>query len=189
MAVVAGMGYQVWRDGRELRAHYRAGLDALEAGDAEQAVAELGWVVARSPEDEDARAGLEAAREAANMAAQYEGAAAACDEGRWQQAIEALEDLRARAPAYEATGVDDLLFTAYSGAGQALAAEGRLDEAADHLDHALALRPDAALEAQKRLAELTGEGLACLAGSDPFGARDALQAAVALDPAYPGAAA
>ena len=189
LAVVAGMGYQAWRDARELRAHYRAGLAALEAGDAEQAVAELDWVVARSPEDEDARAGLEAAREAADLAAQYEGAAAACDEGRWQQAIEALEDLRARAPAYEAGGVDDLLFTAYSGAGQDRAAEGRLDEAADHLGRALALRPDPALEAQKRLAELTGEGLACLAGSDPFGARDALQAAIALDPAYPGAAA
>ena len=41
MAVVAGVGYQAWRDGRELRAHYRAGLDALEAGDAEQAVEDL----------------------------------------------------------------------------------------------------------------------------------------------------
>ena len=188
LAVGAVLGYQAWRDGRELRAHYEAGLAALEAGDPDLAITELSWVVARSPDHEDAQAHLEAA----GLAAQYAQAEAACQEGQWQQAIDTLESLReeqAQAPGYDAGRVDDLLFTAYSQAGLELASEGALDEVVDFLDRALALRSDAAVEVQRELAGLTLEGLACLERGDPFAARDALQAAVDLEATYPQAAA
>jgi tetratricopeptide (TPR) repeat protein len=189
LAVIALLAGQAWHDARELRAHYRAGLAALEAGDPNLAVTELSWVVAQSPDYKDALARLAAAHEAADLAALYAEAQAACQEGQWQQAIDILESLRAEAPAYEAGGVDGLLFTAYAEAGLDLAAEGALDEAMAHLGRALAIRPDAAVEKQRELAGLTLEGLACLERSDPFAARDALLAAVAQDPTYAQAAA
>jgi len=192
VAVVSALGYQAWRDGRELRARYEAGLAALEAGDPDLAVTELNRVVEQSPDYEDAQARLDAAREAAGLAAQYDQAQAACQAGQWQQAIDTLESLRSlrsQAPGYEAQGVDDLLFTAYSQAGLDLAAEGSFDQAVAHLDRALALRADAAVEEQRQLAALTLEGLAYLDQNDPFAARDALQAAVDLEPSYPRAAA
>jgi tetratricopeptide (TPR) repeat protein len=184
--VLAG---HTWRDARALRSHYDAGLAALADGDPDQAVAELGWVVARAPDYKDTAAWLASAREEAGLAALYAQAETSCQERRWQQALETLEDLHARAPGYKTQGVADLLFTAHYQAGVELAAAGSFDEALPHLDEALALRPGEAVEKQKQLAGLTLEGLACLERSDPFGARDALRAAVNLEPTYPQAAA
>jgi tetratricopeptide (TPR) repeat protein len=188
LGVGAVLGIQAWGDARELKAHYEAGLAALEAGEPDRAVAELSWVVERSPDYKDAQAYLQVARDAASLAAQYAQAQAACQEGQWQPAIETLESLHAQAPSYQAQGVADLLFTAYSQAGLDLAAEGSFDEAVAHLDRALDLRPDAEVEKQRQLAGFTLEGLSCLERSDPFGARDALQAVVDLEPSYPQAA-
>jgi tetratricopeptide (TPR) repeat protein len=134
--------------------HYRAGLDRLDAGEYELAIAEFEYVLELDPGHRFAQQGIAEAQ--ARTAARptptsetyeilvddlYQEAMDRYDAGQWEEAAAVLTQLRVLDPAYEAEAVEEMLFTSLYGAGMALLDEDRLEEGIFYLDQAVALRP------------------------------------------------
>jgi len=179
--------YRGWKQARELEAHYRWGMTALETGDYSVALQELGWVVAQSPDYEDAEAQLALAQTQSDRAGLYAQAQSDCDREQWASAIRALEALREQAPDYESGQVQDLLFTVHVNEGLDWVGKAEFAQAIEHFDQALALRSDDEVERQKQLAMLYPQGLAALEDGECAQATDLLGEVYALEAAYHGA--
>ena len=184
LAIGAFFAYRALRQSRELTAHYQAGVAAMEAGDYHTGLLELEWVVQESPDYRDVETRLELAREQVDLADLYAQANALVNSQRWDQAIGALETLRARAPTYEQDLVTGMLFTAYRNDGLNLAEEEVFEEAVARLDQCLALQADGDVEKQKTLAMLYPQGLAALEAGDFTSAIETLDEVYLLDPDY-----
>lgn len=176
--------YRTWRQNQDLAEHYASGSAALQAGDYETAVQQLGWVVERSPDYLDAKAKLDVAHADADSASLFSQAQAFCEQEEWEQAIELLEGLQAGAPDYREDAARSLLASAYRGLGLSLAEGGQFAEAVRRFDQCLALVDDPAVVGQRRVADLYLQGLAALAGGQYDSAIQALGEVYALDPEY-----
>lgn len=137
--------------------HYRAGLEQLDAGEFELAIAEFEYVLQLDPDHPFAQQGIAEAE--ARLAAiptptapvtetyeivaadLYQKAVAHYEAKEWEEAAAVLTQLRALDPTYKAEMVEELLFTSLYNAGMALLEEERLEEGIFYLDQAVALRP------------------------------------------------
>ncbi|HUX77143.1 MAG TPA: hypothetical protein VMY40_10940, partial [Anaerolineae bacterium] len=146
--------------------HYRTGLERLDAGEYELAVAEFEYVLELEPDHPFAQQGIAEARartvdhptptsETYEIVVDdlYQKAAAQYDAEQWEEATAVLTQLRVLDPAYEAETVEEMLFTSLYNAGMALLEEDRFEEGVFYLDQAVALRPlDEEALAQRSLA-------------------------------------
>jgi len=134
--------------------HYRAGLERLEAGEYDLAVAEFEYVLELQPEHPFAEQGITEAQtrnvvlptpttETYEIVVDdlYQKAAAHYEAGRWEEAIAVFTQVRVLDPAYEAEAVEEMLFTSLYNAGMAFLEEDRFEEGVFYLDQAVALRP------------------------------------------------
>lgn len=134
--------------------HYTAGLAHLENGEYELAVAELELTLRLVSDYRDAAEQLSEAKtrlEAQEtptvemhkqvVADLFSQAQTFYNEGKWDDVVLALEQLRALDADYKPEAVEKLLFATYYDQGLALINEGRLEEALRSLDKALELKP------------------------------------------------
>ena len=134
--------------------HYHAGLERLEAGEYELAIAEFEYVLKLNPDHAFAPQGIAEAQ--ARIAARptptsevyenvaddlYQQAVAHYEAKRWEEAIAVLTQLRVLDPTYEAETVEEMLFTSLYNTGMVLLDEDRLEEGIFYLDQAVELRP------------------------------------------------
>ena len=134
--------------------HYQTGLERLDAGEFELAIAEFEYVLKLDPDHAFAQQGIAEAQ--ARVAARptptsetyeivaddlYQKAVAHYEAERWEEAVAVLTQLRVLGPTYEAEVVEEMLFTSLYSAGMALLDEDRLEEGIFYLDQAIALRP------------------------------------------------
>lgn len=154
--------------------HYARGMAHIQADRYELAIAEFEMALQLDPLVQGAQVRLvEAQRrllptptptpqpEAPLTEQLYAQGLSCYDNGDWEGALDALEELRAVEPEYEAKQVEAMLYDIFYQRGQALAAEDRLEEALRSFDQALTWRPESesALEQRGRLSlYLTGLG-------------------------------
>ncbi|MCK4315883.1 MAG: hypothetical protein KAX24_08940, partial [Anaerolineae bacterium] len=134
--------------------HYHAGLERLDVGEHELAIAEFEYVLKLDPDHHFAQQGIAEAQ--ARIAARptptsethenvvddlYQQAAAYYEAEQWKEAAAVLIQLRALDPIYEAEAVEEMLFIGLYNAGMALLDEDRFEEGIFYLDQAVALRP------------------------------------------------
>ncbi|MEE9615739.1 MAG: hypothetical protein V3T90_01865 [Anaerolineae bacterium] len=134
--------------------HYRAGLERLDVGEHELAIAEFEYVLELDPDHPFAQQGIAEAQ--ARIAARptptsethenlvddlYQQAVAHYEAEQWKEAAAVLIQLRALDPIYEAEAVEEMLFIGLYNAGMALLDEDRFEEGIFYLDQAVALRP------------------------------------------------
>jgi len=150
--------YQGERD-RELKRqelaeqHYQTGLERLEAGEYELAIAEFEYVLTLDPDHPFSEQGIAEAQ--ARMAAiptptveseeipvddLYQEATAHYEAEDWKEAIAVLTQLRTLDPTYKPEEVEEMLFNSLYNAGMALLDEDRFEEGIFYLDQAVALR-------------------------------------------------
>lgn len=146
--------------------HYTAGLEALNAGRFERAVAEFQYVQQLDPQHTLAEQGLNEARtrlavkptptlEAVISLAEQllDQARATFNASDWVATARTLTQLRALDPDYEPNAVEEMLFTSLYNAGIAFLEEEALEVGISYLDQAIALRPlDADAVNQRNLA-------------------------------------
>ncbi len=149
-----------------IESHYQAGIEALNAGNQERAVAEFKYVLQLKPDHTLAEQGLAEANtrlqvkptptlEAViSMAEQLLMQAEAAYEAEdWVSAARTLTQLRALDPEYEQAQVEEMLFTSLYNAGTHYLEEDNLEVGISYLDQAIALRPlDADVVNQRNLA-------------------------------------
>ena len=151
--------YQGERDRQQRRQelaeqHYRAGLEHLDNGEYELAIAEFEYVLELDPDNPFAPQGIAEAKarladiptptvETYEIVAEdlYRKAVAHYEAEEWEQAVSVLSQLRALDPDYEADSVEEMLFHSLYNAGMALLDEDRFEEGIFYLDRAVALRP------------------------------------------------
>jgi tetratricopeptide (TPR) repeat protein len=134
--------------------HYRAGLERLDAGEYELAIAEFEYVLELDPDHTLAQQGI--AESQARIADRptptsetyeivvddlYRKATAHYEDKEWEDAVAVLTQLRVLDPAYETETIEEMLFTSLYNAGMTLLDEDRLEEGIFYLDQAVALRP------------------------------------------------
>jgi tetratricopeptide (TPR) repeat protein len=146
--------------------HYWAGIERLDSGDYERAIAEFKYVLELDPNYTLAEQGIAeaergiAARPTPTTEPQeditdmlYRQAVAHYEAGQWRDAAAVLTQLRPLDSAYEAEEIEAMLFTSLYEAGVALLDEGDFEEGIFYLDRAVAMRPlDEEVLAQRRLA-------------------------------------
>jgi tetratricopeptide (TPR) repeat protein len=176
--------HRSWQQNREVTAHYMWGISALQAGDYDIALQELGWVVEQDPHYQDTQEQIETAQMQADLNSLYSQAQSCHSNEEWELAIEFLEKLQNRAADYEADAVRAMLHDAYFNAGLALAEKSNFDQAIQHFDQCLALKPDDDVQRQRDLASLYLQGLAALEQGDHAGAIQILREVYTLDPSY-----
>ena len=84
----------------------------------------------------------------------FSQAQTAVETGNWDEALATLDQLQALDPSFLPDDVDTLRFETLSGQAKALLADDRYEEALRIYDHALGLRSDAALSAERDLVSL-----------------------------------
>ena len=134
--------------------HYRTGLERLEAGEYELAIAEFEYVLVLDSDHPFAQRGISETQ--ARIAAiptptsetyeivvddLYQKATAHYEAEEWEDATEVLTQLRVLDPDYEAETVDEMLFTSLYSAGMALLDKDHFEEGIFYLDQAVALHP------------------------------------------------
>jgi Tol biopolymer transport system component/outer membrane protein assembly factor BamD (BamD/ComL family) len=146
--------------------HYTAGLQALNEGRFERAVAEFQYVLQLDPQHALAEQGLTEARarlaikptptlEAVISLAEQllDQAHTSFEADEWVATARTLTQLRALDPDYERDAVEEMLFTSLYNAGIAFLDEEALEVGISYLDQAIALRPlDADAVNQRNLA-------------------------------------
>jgi tetratricopeptide (TPR) repeat protein len=152
---------------REAEQHYQAGLERLDQGSFELALAEFEYVLQIDPDHPLAEQGIAEAEArlkpdptpTANpqepiTATVYREALGHYEAERWQDAAAALTSLRQIDPEYKAAQVEEMLFESLYQAGTALLEEDDFELGIFYLDRAVALRPlDEAASTQQRLAK------------------------------------
>lgn len=155
-------------------AHYQQGVAHLQAGECELAIAEFEFTIRLKRDYAEAYDMLYKAEaqcqtlptptsEAQKSAKEilYDQAVTDFTQGRWDEAILNLEQLRQLDATYQAELVQDMMFRALGNRAMQLVNENSLEEALRYFDRALEMRPDdAAIQAQRRMAALyqTGQG-------------------------------
>ncbi len=134
--------------------HYRAGLERLDGGEYELAIAEFEYVLDLDPDHPFSQQGITEAQ--ARIAARptptsesyeiivddlYRRVIAHYEAEQWEEAAAVLTQLRVLDPTYEAEAVEEMLFTSLYNAGMALLDDDRFEEGIFYLDQAVALRP------------------------------------------------
>lgn len=134
--------------------HYRRGLERLDAGEYELAIAEFEYALQLVPEHPLAKQGLAEAR--ARLAVRptpttqateeiartlFAQAKAAYDQQDWREAVCLLAQLRAFQPDYEREAVEDMLYNSLYNAGLEALASDSLEEGIFYLDQAGRIRP------------------------------------------------
>jgi tetratricopeptide (TPR) repeat protein len=146
--------------------HYQAGIEALNDGRFERALAEFEYVLAAEADHALAEQGVAEARarlvvkptptlEVVQSVADelLVQAQASYDGEDWVAAARTLTQLRALDPLHEQEPVEQMLFQSLYRAGQAYLAEDQLEVGISYLDQAIALRPiDADAVLQRNLA-------------------------------------
>jgi len=146
--------------------HYRKGIERLNAGEYELAIAEFEYVLKLNPKHPTASQGISEA--GARIAAiptptvevyeivvddLYQEAVARYEAEDWEEAVAVLTQLRVLDATYAAEAVEEMLFTSLYSAGMALLDEDRFEEGVFYLDQAVALRPlDEQAQTQRDLA-------------------------------------
>jgi tetratricopeptide (TPR) repeat protein len=134
--------------------HYRAGIERLNAGEYELAIAEFEYVLKLNPSHPTAAQGI-AETESRMVVVPtptsevyeivvddlYQRAVTHYEAEDWEEAIAVLTQLRILDATYAAETVEEMLFTALYNAGLALLDEDRFEEGVFYLDQAVALRP------------------------------------------------
>ena len=159
---------------QEADAHYQKGLEHLQAGECELAIAEFEFTIRLARDYAEAYEKLYKAEaqcqtlptptsEAQKSAREvhYDKAVAYFAQGRWDDAIDELELLSQLDDTYKADMVQDMTFQALNNRAMQLVNEDSLEEALSYFDQALEMRPDDVdLQAQRRMAALyqTGQG-------------------------------
>jgi tetratricopeptide (TPR) repeat protein len=154
---------------REAEHHYQAGLERLDGGQLEIALAEFEYVLQIDPDHPRAEQGIAEAQarlqavptatptanpEEPITTTVYQEALAHYEAERWQEAAAALVSLRQIDSAYEAEQVEQMLFESLYQAGMGLLEDGDFELGIFYLDRAVALRPlDEAASTQRRLAQ------------------------------------
>jgi tetratricopeptide (TPR) repeat protein len=135
--------------------HYVLGLNDLEAGEYELAVAEFELALRYNANLPEAQASLSKAEEKARAqitptsaarldaaASLYQQAVTAYEGGKLQEAVTALDELRSLDGGYQRQNVLTMLTTAHYQLGLNAVREDQLDAAAEHFQAVLALKPD-----------------------------------------------
>jgi tetratricopeptide (TPR) repeat protein len=156
--------YQGERDRTERREtlaeqHYQKGLQRLDAGEFELAIAEFEYVLKLDPHHPTAAEGVATARERRDtiptttptveatevytfdVGGLYQEAFTHYEAGEWEEAIEKLTQVRVLDPAYQSGEVEKMLFNSLYNAGMALLENERFEKGVFYLDQAVALRP------------------------------------------------
>jgi len=134
--------------------HYRAGLERLDTGEYELAIAEFEYVLELDPKHPFAQQGIAEAQARTTalptptsetyeivMDDIHRKAVAHYEAKRWEEAVAVLTQLRVLDPTYQAEAVEEMLFASLYNAGMALLDEDRFEEGIFYLDQAVALRP------------------------------------------------
>jgi len=134
--------------------HYHTGLERLDAGEYELAIAEFEYVLKLDPNHPFAQQGIAEAQvriatrptptsETYEIVVDdlYQKAVIHYEAEQWEDTAAVLTQLRALDPAYEAKKVEEMLFSSLYRAGMALLDENRFEEGIFYLDQAVALRP------------------------------------------------
>lgn len=150
--------------------HYQAGLEALESGDYDRAIAEFEYVLTLNKDHPLANQGIaeaEARIAAANVTPTptsesqraivtedlYLQAVEYYDAERWQEAASTLTQLRVLDIDYKTDRVEEMLYESFYNAGMELLEDDRFEEGIFYLDQAVALRPlDEKASTQRSLA-------------------------------------
>jgi len=151
--------YQGERDREQQRQetaeqHYQAGLQRLDAGEYELAIAEFEYVLELEPDHPFAQQGIAEAQTRSTARPTptsetyeivvddlYQEAEARYEAEQWTEASAVLFQLRVLDPAYEAENVEEMLFNSLYNAGMNLLEQDRFEEGIFYLDQAVALRP------------------------------------------------
>jgi tetratricopeptide (TPR) repeat protein/uncharacterized Zn finger protein (UPF0148 family) len=197
LGVVQGRQIRQERQKQEAAVHYERGLDYMQLGDYELAVAEFEYALRLNQNYLEAQQKLAEARakaspqptpvssESQESSGLWASGQAAYERGDWDEAIGRLEALQAADPAYEQTAVRRLLAGAYTNSGLKLVNEDRLEEAIRRFDQALAVEPgNPDIQLQSRLATLYQGGLTAWGVEDWREAIKSLAAVYALKPDY-----
>jgi tetratricopeptide (TPR) repeat protein len=146
--------------------HYHTGIEHLDAGDYELAIAEFEYALELNPDHPTAAQGIaESQSRIASIPTPtsevyeivvddlYQKAVAHYEAEEWEEAIAVLTQLRVLDATYAAEDVKEMLFTSLYNAGIALLDEDRFEEGVFYLDQAVALRPlDEEARTQRSLA-------------------------------------
>ncbi|NIN68469.1 MAG: tetratricopeptide repeat protein [Anaerolineae bacterium] len=135
--------------------YFHRGMAYLRDGNYLLALAHFEAAVRLAPDHAEAREQLEAlqalvgseaaptsATQGSSAMALFGEASALYAEGRWEEVIAKLEELRRVDSTYGGQEVADMLFNAYHQQGLKLIDAVELEEASEHLERALELRPD-----------------------------------------------
>jgi tetratricopeptide (TPR) repeat protein len=148
--------------------HYTRGLDHLEAGEIELAIAEFEYALHLVPDYQAANEKLGEARSRLQTKATptsevrsravdllYDQALELYRAGQWDEAAVKLDQIRGVDPDFQREEVEDMLFTSLYNQGLWLVNRSRLEEALRYFDRALEIRPaDQDTAIQRRLAAL-----------------------------------
>jgi len=151
--------------------HYQLGLERLNDGQYELAIAEFKYALKLDPDHQGAQEAL--AQTEARLSAiptptrpstdtneidaeyLYGQAVVLYDNEQWKEAAEKFIQLRAYDASYEAETVEEMLFDSLYNAGMSLLDEDRFEEGLFYLDQAIALRPlDEEAKRQRDLARM-----------------------------------
>jgi len=137
--------------------HYHAGLQRLDAGEHQLAIAEFEYALKLNPNHPYAQQGIDEARarirqltamptptpetDEASADDLYQTALAEYKAESWRDAVSTLTQLRSLDPSYRREEIEEMLFTSLYNAGMALLEKDRFEEGIFYLDQAVALRP------------------------------------------------
>ena len=197
LGVYDGLRDRALQDQQLAQEHYSLGLDYLQAGEYELAIAEFELALNHNPNLREARAQLQHVKELARAlvtptsetrqdAAQllYREAVAYYESGNLAQAVAILEELRGLDPGYQQKNVELMLTTAHYQLGLNAAAQNHLDEAAAHFKAVLTLKPgDPSAQDQLNILELYTAALSNW-GRDWSAAIQALKGLYTIAPEY-----
>jgi tetratricopeptide (TPR) repeat protein len=155
LGVYDGLKDRAVENQRIAREHYELGIEYLEAGDYELAIAEFTLALRYDSNLYDAQTLLQDAEEmakaqvtptsetrqdAANLL--YRQAVAHYESGNLEQAVAVLEELRGLDADHQRENVELMLTTAHYQLGLNAVGENHLDEATEHFEAVLAIDPD-----------------------------------------------
>ncbi|HPL29402.1 MAG TPA: carboxypeptidase regulatory-like domain-containing protein, partial [Anaerolineae bacterium] len=173
LGIWQGRNLRLQRQADAAAEHYAQGIDYMDQGNYELAIAEFEYALRLRPTYPDAERKLKEAEAKAKQqptptvvgavgepSALLADGRIAYERGAWSEAILKLAALQAADAAYEQATVRRLLVGAYTNEGLRLVNEGSMEEAIRRFDQALALEPgNTDVQVQRRLAALYQSGL------------------------------
>jgi TolB protein len=172
VAMYHGIQDRDLRTQQQAEEHYQKGMAHLQAGECELAIAEFTFTIRLAPDHAEAYDKLYKAEaqcqtlptptsEVQETAKEtlYDQAVILFTQGRWDEAVRTLEELRQLDDSYQQEIVQDMVFQALSNRAMQLVNDDLLEEALRYFDRALEMHPDDVnLQAQRRMAALYQTG-------------------------------